>query len=181
MKASAILILLALIFSGSRFAASAGMSPVVELPPGVMPLEGRPAPALKLSDMDDGHFDLAAKRGQWVLVHFWASWCGPCRREMPTIQGLMEQVSDSALEIVLINTSETDDDVFSFLSIAAPDLDTLMDYDGEVTARWQPRGLPASFIVDPSGRIQYMALGGRLWDSPEYVEFLLHLVENDKR
>ena len=146
------------------------------LPQGLIALDGRPAPALALSDMDSRSFDLKNSRGHWVFVHFWASWCGPCRREMPTIQRLATAMEKTSLEIVLVNTAETDDEVFTFLGIVAPDLESLMDRDGLVTERWQPRGLPSSFLVDPAGRLRYVALGGRVWDSPDYVSFLRRLV-----
>lgn len=151
---------------------SSARAQVTPLPKGVMALDGRPAPALKLENLDGAAFDLSALRGHWVFVHFWASWCGPCRREMPTIQRMATLLSETPLRIVLVNTAETEDQVFSFLGIVAPDLDTLMDGDGLVTERWQPRGLPASFLVDPQGRLQYLALGGRAWDEAAYVNFL---------
>jgi cytochrome c biogenesis protein CcmG, thiol:disulfide interchange protein DsbE len=142
------------------------------LPKGLIIQDGRPAPELRLATMEGRVTDIRQLRGQWLLVHFWASWCGPCRREMPTLQGLMTIDPPLPVSLVLVNTAETDDEVFPFLSIVAPDLDTLMDRDGLVTERWQPRGLPASFLVDPAGRIRYLALGGRDWTSPEYRTFL---------
>lgn len=147
------------------------------LPPGVMAMDGRPAPALKLEDLDGNAYDLADSRGHWAFVHFWASWCGPCRREMPTIQKLTETLQDDRLEIVMVNTAETEDEVFTFLGIVAPDLVPLMDTDGLVTEAWQPRGLPATFLVDPGGHLRYLALGGREWHTGPYRDFLRSLVE----
>jgi len=150
--------------------------PAADLPPGVMVMDGRPAPALQLNNIDGEAFDLADSKGHWVFVHFWATWCGPCRREMPTIQKLMETLPDDRLEIVMVNTAETEDEVFSFLGIVAPDAVPLMDTDGLVTGSWQPRGLPATFLVDPGGHIRYLALGGRAWNTPPYLEFLRHII-----
>lgn len=146
------------------------------LPPGVMAVDGKPAPALQLNDLDGKSYDLADSGGHWRFVHFWASWCGPCRREMPSIQKMIPQFKDSGLEFVLVNTAETEDEVFSFLGIVAPDLVPLMDTDGTATEVWQPRGLPASFLVDPAGRIRFLALGGREWEQPAYLAFLRSLV-----
>lgn len=145
------------------------------LPKGLLEQDGRPAPSLRLANMEGKTTDIAALRGQWVLVHFWASWCVPCRREMPTLQGLSTVKPPLPVRLILVNTAETDDEVFAFLNIIAPDLDTLMDRDGQVTEHWQPRGLPASFLVDPAGRIRYLALGGRDWLSPDYQAFLRSL------
>ena len=141
-------------------------------PTGLLALDGRPAPALHLADMDGKRIDLAQLKGRWVMVHFWASWCGPCRREMPTLAQVMRSFAPERLQVLLVNTAETDDEVFSFLASVAPELNTLMDKDGQVTERWQPRGLPSTFFVDPQGSLRYLALGGRDWTLPLYQDFL---------
>jgi len=142
------------------------------LPAGLMRVNGIAAPDLKLDNIDGEAYDLATTGGHWRFVHFWASWCGPCRREMPTIQRMISLLEDNDIEFVIVNTAETEDAVFSFLGIVAPELVPLMDSDGLVTQVWQPRGLPSTFLVGPAGRIQYQALGGREWDQPAYVAFL---------
>ena len=146
------------------------------LPKGLLVLDGRAAPPLVLDDLDGERWDISEARGRWLFVHFWATWCGPCRKEMPTIQAIFPKFDASQLEIVLINTAETEDTVFAFLAEVAPDITPLMDSDGLVTEQWQPRGLPATFFVDPQGRLQYLAFGGRPWDSPEYLEFVQRLL-----
>lgn len=157
------------------FLLSAAHAAAPALPTGLMKLDGRAAPPLQLADMDGKRIDLAARKGHWVIVHFWASWCGPCRAELPTLQRMTEQVPATQVELIMVNTAETDEQVFAFLPTLAPDLNTYMDRGGSVTDAWQPRGLPSSFIVDPAGRLRYLALGGRAWDSPAYVRFLRSL------
>lgn len=147
------------------------------LPKGIMKLDGRKAPPLSLKDMDGEQWDIENARGRWVFVHFWASWCGPCRKEMPTIQAIYPRFDPSELQIVLINTAESEDIVFGFLAAVAPDINPLLDNDGLVTEHWQPRGLPATYLVDSEGRLQYLALGGRPWDTPDYYRFLRHIIE----
>ena len=147
-----------------------------ELPKGILTLDGRQAPPLVLNNMDGETWDLSEARGHWAFVHFWATWCGPCRREMPTIQAIFPQFDPAELEIVLINTAESEDTVFSFLASVAPDITPLMDEDGLVTERWQPRGLPATFFVDPEGKLRYLALGDREWNTPLYLDFIKHLI-----
>jgi len=95
---------------------------------------------------------------------------------MPTIQAIFPKFEPQQLEIVLVNTAETEDTVFGFLASVAPDITPLMDEDGLVTERWQPRGLPASFFVDPEGKLRYLALGGRPWDTPAYLDFMKQLI-----
>ncbi len=147
------------------------------LPRGIITVDGRDAPELILKDINGDTYDLSKSRGKWVFVHFWASWCSPCRKEMPTIQTIASQFKDSGLSIVLVNTSEDEDTVFDFLGTVAPDMNTLLDSDGKVTERWQPRGLPSTYFVDPQGKLRFIALGGRPWDKGEYLGFLNNLIK----
>jgi thiol-disulfide isomerase/thioredoxin len=146
-----------------------------ELPQGVIRVAAKPAPPLQLDNLDGEAYDLENSQGRWRFVHFWASWCGPCRKEMPSIDRMTRLLADSDIEIVLVNTAETEDTVFTFLGIVAPDLVPLLDSDGLATDAWQPRGLPATYLVDPDGLIQYQALGGREWEQSDYLEFLRSL------
>jgi len=148
------------------------------LPKGIIKLNGQSAPPLALKNLDGELYDLAKSRGKWAFVHFWASWCGPCRKEMPTIQNIATTFKDSNLDIVLINTAEDEDTIFNFMGIVAPDLDTLMDVDGLVTEHWKPRALPETYLVDDKGRLRYMVFGGRPWDQPEYIDFLKRISQN---
>ncbi|HFD79538.1 MAG TPA: TlpA family protein disulfide reductase [Gammaproteobacteria bacterium] len=153
----------------------AGSTAAAGTPPGIRTLEPRPAPDFTLTDMDGNRFSLSTARGRWVMVHFWASWCRPCRREMPAIRRMSELIGTDAPRLVLVNTAEDEDTVFSFLGAVAPDLSSLLDRDGRVTEAWQPRGLPATWLVDPQGYLRYQALGGRPWDQPRYLDFLRRL------
>ncbi|MCK4588099.1 MAG: TlpA family protein disulfide reductase [Gammaproteobacteria bacterium] len=146
------------------------------LPKGILPVTDRVAPPLVLTDMDGGKSSLAEQKGKWVFVHFWASWCGPCRREIPAIQRLLETSKNKNLVFSIINTAESEDVIFNFLGVIAPDIVPLMDRDGLVTEAWKPRGLPSTYLVDPDGVIRFQALGGRPWDKPEYMKFLNRLV-----
>jgi len=146
--------------------------PKSQLPHGIIKQDGRQAPALKLTSLDGDAYNLEDSKGKWVFVHFWATWCGPCRKEIPTIQAVVNKFKDTNLDIVIINTAESEDTVFNFLGLLAPDITPLMDEDGLTTELWQPRGLPATYFVDPGGKLRYLALGGRPWNKAEYLEFL---------
>jgi len=148
------------------------------LPKGILKITPRPAPALSLQNLDEETFTLDSKTGRWAFVHFWASWCGPCRREMPSIQALSKQSSTLKLDFFIVNTAESEDVVFSFLASVAPDINSLLDRDGLVTEKWQPRGLPSTYLVDPEGNIRYIVLGGQDWHKPEYTRFLGQLGQN---
>lgn len=153
-------------------------SSISSTPKGIIKKSGEKAPELRLKTIDGEPFDLNSVKGRWAFVHFWASWCGPCRREMPTIQVLKDKLDPKLWEIVLVNTAEDEDTIFNFISIVSPDMVPLMDSDGAVTENWKSRGLPSSFLVDPQGRIQYLALGGRPWDEPDYLAFIKSLPRN---
>ena len=149
------------------------------LPNGILELTPYPAPETTLDDLDGEAYILKQDKGAWVFVHFWASWCGPCREEMPAVQNMISTLQAEGLKIAMINTAEDEDTVFSFLSAYAPDIRPLMDRDGQVTEKWQPRGLPATYLVDPYGQVRYQALGGRTWDSPPYMAFLRSLMKSN--
>lgn len=144
-------------------------------PEGILTLEPHPAPDLEVSDADGNRFSLEAARGSWVFVHFWASWCVPCRREMPSIQRMREALDGQGPQVVLINTAEDADTIFFFLAEVAPELHSYSDRNGRITEAWQPRGLPATYLVAPDGSIRYQALGDRPWDEPRYLDFLRRL------
>lgn len=149
----------------------------MELPPGIIQPEPYQAPALKLSDIDGEPLRQSDYQGKWFFVHFWASWCGPCRREVPAIDKMWKTMAQQDLALAFINVAEDEDIIFSFLSVHAPELRAFMDKDGLVAEQWQPRGLPATYLVDPSGIVRYQALGGREWHTPAYMNFLRTLIK----
>ena len=146
-------------------------------PVGILKLTPFPVPNMQLKDIDGEAFNIQGTKGHWVFVHFWASWCTPCRKEMPAIQKMYNKLEKQGLKIALINTAEDEDTIFNFLGIYAPDIRALMDSDGQITEKWKPRGLPATYIVDSKGMVQYQALGGRPWDNQAHINFLLNLIQ----
>ena len=99
---------------------------------------------------------------------------------MPTIPGLIAELAGSPFTFAIVNTAESYDTVFSFLASFAPEINSLMDYDGLVTEAWQPRGLPSTYLVDPQGMIRYVVIGGPAWQSQEYQTFLRQLTRDEK-
>ena len=147
------------------------------LPLKIIPLDGSVASNFQVDDDDGNKYQLSSSRGKWVFLHFWASWCGPCRREMPLLYRLQKQLEDKNIDFILVNTAEDEDTIFKFLGSVAPDLHSYMDRDGELTEAWAPRGLPTTFFIDPTGRKRYLALGGRPWDKPEYQNLLSRMLQ----
>ena len=156
---------------------AAGAAGPLEPPKGIRHYEIGHAPEFTVTDMDGEAFTLESTRGQWVFLHFWASWCGPCREEMPAIQRMTESINSDKLAFVLINTAEDEDTIFSFLAEINMDMNSLMDADGLVTEKYQPRGLPTTILIDPDGKVQYQAIGGREWHKAEYIDFLRKLIK----
>ncbi|OZM77206.1 TlpA disulfide reductase family protein [Pseudonocardia sp. MH-G8] len=118
-------------------------------------LVGRAAPALAGPTLDGGSFDLGALRGQVVLVNVWASWCGPCRDELPLIAKTEQRLAPAGLRVVTIDTRDGPVAARSLLAeTGATGLTTVLDPDGRLAVSWGAHGVPETFLLDPSGTIQ---------------------------
>ena len=132
------------------------------------------APDFTLPDMDDTQRALSDYRGKVVMLNFWATWCPPCRREMPSMQRLYEKYRERGLAVIAVNQFESPDLVFEFtgrLSVV-PTFPILFDRDSRVSEQYKVKGLPTTYLLDRQGRIHYRAIGGREFDHPE-VEALI--------
>lgn len=167
-------ITLSLLFIETAFASSTTGD--IKVPFGIRDYNVGIAPNFTLQDIDGETFELAKAKGNWIFLHFWASWCGPCKKEMPTIQKLADAMQGEKFKIIMVNTAEDEDTVFEFLSTIDVEVNTLMDVDGLVTEIWKPRGLPTTFLINPKGEVKYQAIGGREWGEPLYVDFLKELI-----
>jgi len=152
-----------------------------ELPPlthGLTPVpSAKMAPDLRLPDLDGEVTALEAFRGQVVVVNFWATWCPPCRREMPSLERLLQKTAGEGVVVLAVNIGEDVDTVFPFVGTIepAPSFPLLFDSNAETLDEWGVRGLPTTFVVAPDGSIAYRAVGGREFDHPALVEQLLQL------
>ena len=134
-------------------------------PPTLKAVEPRvEAPDFALPDMDGKVHRLSDYRGQVVIVNFWATWCPPCRREMPSMQRAWLKIRDQGIMMLAVNVGETEDTVFEFSGEYPMDFPVLFDRDSAVSDAWPMRALPTTFVIDPQGRIAYRAVGGREWD-----------------
>lgn len=143
---------------------------------GLTPMEGRPeAPDFTLLDLDGETHHLADYRGKVVIVNFWATWCPPCRAEMPSMQRAWEKLRNQGVVMLGIDVGEDEETVFQFLADYPVEFPLLLDRDSRVVDAWGVRGLPTTFVVDPEGRLVYRAVGGREWDSPDLLEAIRDL------
>jgi thiol-disulfide isomerase/thioredoxin len=140
------------------------------------PLGGEAAPALVLKDLNGAQHDLARYRGSVVLVNFWATWCEPCRHEMPSIQRLREKLAGKPFVVLAVNVDEPDARVRRFLDETKFDLPVPMDTNKSVTRGWGVRVLPATYIVGPDGRLRYRAIGDLDWSSDYVLETIRKLM-----
>jgi len=149
------------------------LAPVTVAAPPVQtltPLEPRPeAPDFTLVDLDGMTHRLADLRGRPVIVNFWATWCPPCRDELPSMERAWAQLRDEGIALLAINVGEDEATVFPFTANYPVSFPLLLDLDGAVIGAWPVRGLPTTFVVDPQGRIAYRAIGGRAWDDPQLL------------
>lgn len=139
----------------------------------------RPAPALKLSDIDGKPYDLTQDREKVVLVNFWATWCPPCRREMPSMERLSRALQGEPFVVLAVDVGEDADTIEAFTSQldAAPTFPILLDSRSGAMQAWKVRGLPTTFLVDKKGRIVASAIGGREFDHPEIIRAIRELLE----
>ena len=127
---------------------------------------GAPAP-LELEDVDGKLHRLSDYRGKVVLVNFWATWCAPCREEMPSMQALRESLRDRPFEVLAVNVGEGARAARGFGEKMALGFPLLLDRDTKTTRAWGARVLPANFVIGPDGRIRYSHLGALDWAHPE--------------
>lgn len=124
---------------------------------------GGPTPALRLPDLEGKEHTLEAYRGKVVLINFWATWCEPCREEMPSIERLRRSLEGRPFAVLAVNLAEPDTRVQRFLREVPLGFTVLMDRDTATAKAWKARMLPATFIVGPDGRIRYSYFGELDW------------------
>ncbi len=119
----------------------------------------RPAPTFALTTLDGEPFSLEAMRGEVVFLNFWATWCGPCQREMPAFEAFMRERSDEAT-IVAVNAGDTDEAVREFITqYGGEGVPILMDRDLAVNDEYGVLNMPVTYIIDREGVIRFMKLG----------------------
>jgi len=141
----------------------------------------KPAPDFTLSNLNGKTVSLSDFRGQVVLLHFWATWCVPCRHEMPLLHALDRQ-HIPGLHVLCINVDRNNKTaVQSFVNEVTPHFQTLLDPAGAVRNRYAVRGLPTTYLIDSDGKIIGRMIGERDWSSPDAQSMMRELVQGDKK
>ncbi|MBI5292777.1 MAG: TlpA family protein disulfide reductase [Chloroflexi bacterium] len=126
------------------------------------PREGFSAPDFTLDLLGGGQVALSELRGKVVMVNLWASWCPPCRAEMPAIEKVYQAYRDRGLVVLAVNTTFQDNEADAAAFVQEFGLTFLipLDRNGSVSKRYQLRGLPSTFFVDRNGIIRSVIIGG---------------------
>jgi cytochrome c biogenesis protein CcmG/thiol:disulfide interchange protein DsbE len=132
------------------------------------PGAGFAAPDFSLETRDGETMALADLRGQAVLLNFWATWCPPCRAEMPAIQRVYDKYRDQGFTVLAVDVGEGNAQVAAFVDERDLTFPILMDGDGAVSLRYQVRAMPSTFFIDQDGLIREVTLGGPM--SEAFIE-----------
>ena len=144
------------------------------------PLDRRPlAPDFTLNDMDGRVHRLYGLRGKVVLVNFWATWCPPCRAEMPALQRAWDRLKDDDFAMLAVAVNENERSIANFLLTLSPPptFTVLFDEHMDTSRLWPLKALPATFVVDKKGRVAYIMHGALDWDSPRIINRIKQLVK----
>ena len=120
----------------------------------------KPALDFKLKDLNGKEVSLSDYKGKKVFLNFWASWCPPCKAEMPDIEKLYGETKDSDLVILAVNVGESKNTAKSFIDDNKYSFPVLLDSDQNVTNQYNIKGIPTSFFIDKEGNVVSSKVGG---------------------
>jgi len=148
-------------------AADGGFTPIAERPP---------APQLDLVDLNGKRHRIDDYAGRVIIVNFWATWCPPCRAEMPSMQRAREALDDNAVTLLAVAVGEDAEAVEPFAAEYPVAFPLLPDADMTATSAWSVTGVPTTFVVDREGRLVYRIIGEREWDEPGILKTIENLM-----
>lgn len=122
--------------------------------------------------VDETEGALADHAGKYVLLNFWATWCPPCRAEMPSLERAWQTLKPEGIGVIAINVGEESDVIDQFTMETEVSFPLPMDLESRVIHQWQVRGLPTTYVVDAEGRLAYVATGEREWDDPALLDLV---------
>ncbi|MFP5354210.1 MAG: peroxiredoxin family protein [Gemmatimonadota bacterium] len=131
---------------------------------------GAPAPEFRAATLDGSARikSIADYKGEVVLINLWATWCGPCVIEMPSIQRLYDRYRDAGLKVVAVAVDDPgyEQRILDFVAEHKLTFEVLHEGTGKIEAAFQTQGIPATFLIGRDGRIRKLNLGAADWDSP---------------
>ena len=132
---------------------------------GAVDLVGRPVPDLHAVDLRRQPIALAEWRGNRILVTFWATWCRPCREELPRVQKVYDRYRARGFRVVAVNVGEGREDVTAYIDKAGLTFPIVLDPDGDAAARFGALGLPTSYVIDAEGIVRAEITGAGLTEA----------------
>ncbi len=136
------------------------------------------APDVMLKALDGQNHSLTQHAGKLVLVNFWATWCQPCIREMPSMERLYAKYKPRGLEIVAISLDQgNEDDVREFVAKLKLTFPIVLDPEHKAKALYKVRGLPTTYLLDRQGQVVGYGVGPREWDSEAAFALVGHLLD----
>lgn len=140
---------------------------------GAQVAEGSAAPDFTVRDLAGQEVKLSSFKGKVVLVNFWATWCPPCKEEIPSMMKLQQSMTGKQFQMMAISIDEGGREaVESYFKKSGMALPAYLDNDGAVARSYGTTGVPETFIVDRAGIIQKKIVGGMDWSSPDVAAYL---------
>lgn len=140
-------------------------------------VEGGAAPDFTVKDLEGKDLKLSTLKGSVVLVNFWATWCPPCKEEIPSMIKLNKAMTGKAFRMLAISIDEGGKDAVLQYFKGNRDLPTYLDNEGQTSQLYGTTGVPETYIVDKQGIIQKKIVGGMDWNSPEVISYLDELLK----
>ena len=136
-----------------------------------------PSINFKLENIEGTEKELTDYRGKVVFLNFWATWCGPCRYEMPSMEKLYKEFKNDGLEILAINLGESAPDVGEFMEEYKLSFPALLDTDRSISLKYGVRSIPTTYLIGRDGNILGMVVGAREWDSDAIKQLFREILE----
>jgi len=141
---------------------------------------GAPATAFNLKGLDGETLRSQDLAGKVVLMNFWATWCGPCKEEMPLLVRLQSQFDPLQVRVVTVTADMYPQGIRQFLDHLGVRLPVLFDEDQELSRSFMVRGLPTTVLLSQEGQTVGRAVGPRTWDSQESIALIRQVLEGTK-